>query len=136
MTPSFSISDLQQPRYMNDERNSTPKISVPMSKFSSFRAAATSKIRGTINNVATSVAAVQANRAANGSGQNSFLFQVKDQWLRDRALRNEEESKGHKRIALFPGWATKRYTDPWAQRGPGMYADISTTSGAYAQLHH
>ncbi|KAF8328451.1 uncharacterized protein EI90DRAFT_3065404 [Cantharellus anzutake] len=118
---------------MRGEAASTPKASVSgMSPFSSWKAAATSKIKGTINNVTTTLATVQSDRVKNGPRQGSFLVQIKEQWLHDRALRREEESKGHQRIALFPGWATKRYSIPSFPRAPESSFTVEVFVSGYA----
>ena len=86
-------------------------------------------------NVTQSVATVQANRASNGA-QGSFLAQVKDQIVLDRTKRREDEEKGTQRLALFPGWAVRRFELGRQPDGEGaffcrnvvLYIEMSTQS--------
>jgi hypothetical protein len=81
---------------------------------------ASKQIKSSYQNVAQSVATVQANRAASGA-QGSFLTQVKDQIVLDRTKRREEEEKGTQRLALFPGWAVRRFESRSQANGEGVF---------------
>lgn len=81
---------------------------------------ASKQIKSSYQNVAQSVATVQANRAANGA-QGSFITQVKDQIALDRTKRREDEEKGTQRLALFPGWAVRRFESGSQASGEGLF---------------
>ena len=70
--------------------------------------------------MAQSVATVQANRAANGA-QGNFLAQVKDQIVLDRTNRRDDEEKGTQKLALFPGWAVRRFEPGTQASGGGVF---------------
>lgn len=88
---------------------------------------ASKQIRGTVQNVTQSVASVQANRASNGP-KGSFLGQVKDQIVHDRSKRREDEERGTQRLALFPGWAVRRFEMGDQSTGDGTPSSFQLVS--------
>lgn len=106
---SFSLLDACTMSRPSQSTSSKMKpSSVSLSGLRSGLLSASKQLKGTYQNVAQSVAVVQANRAGDGP-KGSFIGQVKDQIVHDRSKRREEEERGTQRLALFPGWAVRRF---------------------------
>jgi hypothetical protein len=101
--------DWQHEKWHSASTSNMRSSLISFAKLRTAAASASGRFKGTYRNVAESVAKVQADRAINGPGQTSFLGQVRNQIFQDRARRRDEEDKGIRKIALFPGWAVRRF---------------------------
>lgn len=79
-----------------------------------------SSIKTVYNNVSSQVATAKAAHAESGA-EGNFIRASFDQWNKERLQRKKEEVKGQEKVALFPGWATRRFPPSDARLTESMH---------------
>lgn len=118
--PDATCSIMNRPAH--NRSSSSKASSMAINGLRSGLLSASKQIKGTYQNVAQSVNTVRDDRATTGP-KGSFIGQIKAQITHDRSKRREDEERGTQRLALFPGWAVRRFEAGDRTTGDGEHLD-------------